>query len=72
MLQCFQPFHGLVTQWPGAMDKVKAISGNVAKENLDMSPTDSETLFSDVSVVIYPAASVRFDDPIEKAFRTNV
>ena len=48
------------------------MTGDIVEENLGLSPADLDRLCKEVSVVIHTAASVRFDEPLQKAIESNV
>ena len=52
--------------------RVAALAGDITVENLDMNPSDLEYLCSQPFVVIHAAESVRFDEPLTAAMKTNV
>ena len=53
-------------------DKVIARNGDIVEENLGLAPADLDELYEEVVVVIHAAASVRFDEPLQKALESNV
>ncbi|XP_011297731.1 putative fatty acyl-CoA reductase CG5065 [Fopius arisanus] len=66
-----EPFRDLQTTHPEVLKKVMVISGDVAMENLSLSPENRELLVRDVSVVFHSAANVKFDVPLKDAIRMN-
>ncbi|CAL1687699.1 unnamed protein product [Lasius platythorax] len=56
---------------PSNFKKLIPISGDVSKENLDLSAVDRQTLAERVTIVIHSAASVRFNDSLKYAIFTN-
>ncbi|XP_071052567.1 fatty acyl-CoA reductase 2-like [Onthophagus taurus] len=61
-------FHNMTQK---AYEKIEAISGDITKEDFDMSESDKEKLINEVSVVFHLAASVRMDLPLKEAVITN-
>jgi fatty acyl-CoA reductase len=53
-------------------EKVKPISGDLLKDGIDFSPEDLELLTSTVNVIIHSAASVDFDQRLDKAAEINI
>ncbi|KAK3925336.1 Fatty acyl-CoA reductase 1 [Frankliniella fusca] len=56
---------------PGALSKVVVLPGDITELALGLSP-EHQRLLEKVSIVFNVAASVRFDDPFQKAVFTNV
>ena len=52
--------------------KVVAVGGDITEAKLGINAEDRKRLCDEVSVVIHAAASVRFNEPIHKAIRTNL
>ncbi|XP_066990935.2 fatty acyl-CoA reductase 1 [Anabrus simplex] len=65
-------FDKLQKERPEALNKLKAVQGDVSELNLGLSLEDWQVLQERVSIVFHMAASVRFDDPIMKAVLINV
>ncbi|XP_077520088.1 putative fatty acyl-CoA reductase CG5065 [Amblyomma americanum] len=57
---------------PAALEKVRAIAGDLALPNLGLSDADQTSLIEEVSVVFHSAATVRFYDPLKRAVAFNV
>ena len=57
---------------PNALQKVVAISGDITAPNLGISPTDMETIISNVSVIFHAAATVKFDGDLADSIKMNV
>jgi fatty acyl-CoA reductase len=57
---------------PGALDKLRAVSGDVMESGLGLSDDDKEMLHREVSIVFHAAASVRFTDNINDSVLMNV
>ncbi|RZC42435.1 NAD binding 4, Sterile and/or Epimerase domain containing protein [Asbolus verrucosus] len=57
---------------PDALQKVKAVTGDVMELDLGLSAEDRRLLIDEVGIVVHCAASVRFDDPLHKAVIMNV
>eukprot|EP01094_Clydonella_sp_ATCC50884_P002152 TRINITY_DN11657_c0_g1_i1.p1 TRINITY_DN11657_c0_g1~~TRINITY_DN11657_c0_g1_i1.p1 ORF type:complete len:1182 (-),score=509.15 TRINITY_DN11657_c0_g1_i1:235-3780(-) len=52
-------------------EKVKAVSGDVGKDELGMSPEDIEVVTENVSVFIHSAATINFNEPMHVAVNLN-
>ncbi|XP_034251022.1 fatty acyl-CoA reductase 1-like [Thrips palmi] len=50
---------------------VTALDGDCASLELGLSPQDRDTLHAEVQVFVHTAASVRFDDPLQRAVLLN-
>ena len=70
--QIFQPFALLESQSPSVLRKVTAISGNLETSDMDLSVEDRQRLCREIQVIIHSAASINFNDPIQKACRINL
>lgn len=68
-LQIFQEFR---TKNPEVLRKVKAIEGDLCAEQLGIKSSDWQLLQENVTLVFHVAASVRFDDTLQKATFTNL
>ena len=51
---------------PDKVAKLIPIAGDILEPNLGLSKEDIETVTENVSIVFHSAASVRFDEPIER------
>ncbi|KAH8041511.1 hypothetical protein HPB51_016956 [Rhipicephalus microplus] len=58
-------FERLKQEQPGALEKVRAVAGDLTQPNLGLSTTDQATLVANVSVVFHSAATVKFDEPLK-------
>ncbi|XP_034249183.1 fatty acyl-CoA reductase 1-like isoform X2 [Thrips palmi] len=65
-------FDRLRAEQPAALSKVRTVPGDIEAPSLGLSDADRQLLCAEVSVVFHVAASVRFDDPLQKALRTNL
>lgn len=65
-------FDRLRAERPGALDKVVVLPGDITALKLGLSDEHQDLLRREVAVVIHLAASVRFDDPFQKAVFTNL
>ena len=52
-------------------DKVELVSGDLTKENLAMPEEDRKKVTENVNIIINSAASVKFDDQIQKGLGIN-
>ncbi|XP_033228035.1 fatty acyl-CoA reductase wat-like isoform X2 [Belonocnema kinseyi] len=57
---------------PDFEQKVVAINGDIEKPGLGLSAEDRNFLIKEVSIVFHSAASVVFNEPLPKAFVTNI
>ncbi|KAK3917438.1 Fatty acyl-CoA reductase 1 [Frankliniella fusca] len=65
-------FDRLRAERPGALSKVVVLPGDITELALGLSPEHQALVRQEVSVVFHVAASVRFDDPFQKAVFTNL
>lgn len=56
----------------GLLSKVIAVDGDIEEVNLRLSDADLTRIRQQVSVVFNVAATVRFNEPLKKAVRTNI
>ncbi len=56
---------------PASLQRVRAIPGDVAAEDLGLAKSDREALISDVTAVVHCAASISFDNSLEQARTVN-
>ena len=59
-------FHDWKINKPHTVAKLFPIAGDIMEPNLGLSEEDIETVTEHVSIVFHSAASVRFDEPIER------
>ncbi|KAK7862551.1 hypothetical protein R5R35_000002 [Gryllus longicercus] len=64
-------FDRVRAQRPEALGRLQAVEGDSAQPGLALAEADARVLAERVSVVFHLAASVRFDDPLITAVRTN-
>ncbi|KAK7872742.1 hypothetical protein R5R35_011875 [Gryllus longicercus] len=64
-------FDRVRAQRPEALGRLQAVEGDTARPGLALAEADARVLAERVSVVFHLAASVRFDDPLITAVRTN-
>ncbi|KAJ1519974.1 hypothetical protein ONE63_004206 [Megalurothrips usitatus] len=64
-------FDQLLVEQPSALDKLVAVAGDCAQPGLGLAAEDRDRLQRTVAFVYHGAASVRFDDPVEKAVLLN-
>ncbi|XP_026285207.2 fatty acyl-CoA reductase 1-like isoform X2 [Frankliniella occidentalis] len=67
-----QLFDRLRAEQPDALSKIIVLPGDITALGLGLSRQHQDLVRREVSVVYHVAASVRFDDPIQKAILTNV
>ncbi|XP_014251241.1 fatty acyl-CoA reductase 1-like [Cimex lectularius] len=66
-------FNKLKEEIPGNLEKkVKVLNGDIFTEKFGLSKESYEDLKTSVSIVYHVAATVKFNEPIEIAMRTNV
>ena len=68
LVQLFEP---LLRERPEALSKLVAVAGDCSERGLGLSVEDRALLQDRVAVVFHGAASVRFDDPVQKAVLLN-
>ena len=61
----------LLRKYPNCIEKIKLINSDLSQDEI-LSPEDRKKLIKDVSIVIHCAATVRFDEKLRHAFKTNV
>ncbi|KAK7862550.1 hypothetical protein R5R35_000001 [Gryllus longicercus] len=64
-------FDRVRAQRPEALERLQVVEADTAQPGLALAEADARVLAERVSVVFHLAASVRFDDPLIKAVRTN-
>ncbi|XP_077520154.1 uncharacterized protein LOC144129978 [Amblyomma americanum] len=67
-----QAFERVKQEQPGAIDKVRAVSGDITLPNLGLSASDHETIVKEVSVVFHSAANIKLNDPLRLAVNINL
>ncbi|KAJ1487483.1 male sterility protein-domain-containing protein [Baffinella frigidus] len=65
-------FSRLREMWPAFSERLVPIAGDIGKPLLGMSEEDAALMRDSVSLVFHCAATVKFNEPLETAFRTNV
>uniref|UniRef100_A0A670XX40 Fatty acyl-CoA reductase n=1 Tax=Pseudonaja textilis TaxID=8673 RepID=A0A670XX40_PSETE len=65
LLKC-KVFDRVREEWPNFHEKIKPISAEFTKPNLAISSEDMEELLSEVNVIFHCAATVRFDEPLNR------
>ncbi|KAG7214096.1 hypothetical protein KM043_001455 [Ampulex compressa] len=58
--------------FPGVLNKVQAVKGDVSLPDLGLSAEDREMLVQRVNIVYHGAATVRFDEPLKSAVNLNM
>ncbi|XP_058800857.1 putative fatty acyl-CoA reductase CG5065 isoform X2 [Phymastichus coffea] len=64
-------FDRLRCEYPGALDKIQPIKGDVGLPDLGLSLEDRTMLMQRVTIVFHSAATVRFDEPLKLAVNLN-
>lgn len=64
-------FDVLRSEQPSSFDKVIAITGDIAADNLGLLPIEKQMLTEKVSIIFHVAASVRFDEGLKEAIFNN-
>lgn len=64
-------FDNLRKNCPDVLSKVKAVSGDVSADGLEMSKTDSAMLIDEINILFHCAANVRFDQTLRDAVNFN-
>ncbi|XP_077499606.1 putative fatty acyl-CoA reductase CG5065 [Amblyomma americanum] len=67
-----QVFERLKQEQPAALEKVRAVSGDITLPSLGLSRSDWATLVEEVSVVFHSAATIKFDEPLNVAVQLNL
>lgn len=57
---------------PNGIKKIHPIIGNITEPKLGISVEDRKLLIKKINFIFHSAASVRFDDPLDKAIKINV
>ncbi|XP_048584995.1 fatty acyl-CoA reductase 1 [Nematostella vectensis] len=57
---------------PDQLDKVTAITGDIAEADLGLSPEDMALIIGSVQIVFHSAATVRFDEELRVSLQLNV
>jgi fatty acyl-CoA reductase len=68
----FQLFDKLREEHPDYKNRVTAISGDCAQENLGLTLEDRQELISKTNIVFHVAATVDFNENIKSAYNANV
>ena len=63
---------GVADLKPWVRSKLVPVAGDVLQENMGVGPSDMELMKAEVSVVFHCAASINFDDRLDKAIALNV
>lgn len=56
---------------PEALLKIQPLNGDCTEKKLGLSRGDQELVQAEVNIFVHTAASVRFDDPLQKAVILN-
>jgi fatty acyl-CoA reductase len=67
-----QLFEKLKAEQPGFTEKVLTVEGDCTQLGLGLSPGDRQCILEHVHIVFHVAASVRFDEKVQKATAINV
>lgn len=67
----FQLYDKLREEQPSNFKKLIPVSGDINKENLDLSAVDRQMLTERVTIIIHSAASVKFNDSLKYAILNN-
>lgn len=67
----FQLYDKLREEQPSNFKKLIPVSGDISKENLDLSAVDRQMLTERVTIIIHSAASVKFNDSLKYAILNN-
>uniref|UniRef100_T1JN37 Fatty acyl-CoA reductase n=1 Tax=Strigamia maritima TaxID=126957 RepID=T1JN37_STRMM len=65
-------FQRLNHEQPSAIRKLVPISGDICEPDLGLNPTDVKILVDNVTVVFHLAASIKFNEPLVTAVRSNL
>ena len=65
-------FHDWKVKKPEQVAKLIPITGDILEPSLGLSKEDVKTVTENVSIVFHSAATVRFDEPIERYINSSV
>lgn len=59
-------------EFPGALNKILPVKGDVGMPELGLQSEDKDTLIRTVNIVFHGAATVRFNEPLKVAVNLNM
>ncbi|EFN86604.1 putative fatty acyl-CoA reductase CG5065 isoform X1 [Harpegnathos saltator] len=65
-------FDRIRLSYPGALDKIIPVKGDMGMPELGLQPDDKDMLIQRVNIVFHVAATVRFDEPLKVAVNLNI
>ncbi|KAG5319775.1 FACR1 reductase, partial [Acromyrmex heyeri] len=65
-------FDRIRSEFPGTLNKIFPIKGDVGLSELGLQPEDRDMLIQRVNIVFHSAATVRFDEPLKIAVNLNL
>lgn len=66
-----QVFDRIRLEFPGVLDKIIPLKGDVGMPELGLHPDDRDMLIKRVNIVFHVAATIRFDEPLKVAVNLN-
>lgn len=66
-----QVFDRIRSEFPGALNKIYPVKGDVGMPELGLQPEDKDMLIQRVNIVFHSAATVRFNEPLKVAVNLN-
>lgn len=64
-------FDRIRSEFPGALNKILPVKGDVGLPDLGLQPEDKDILIQSVNIVFHSAATVRFNEPLKVAVNLN-
>ncbi|KAM0734003.1 putative fatty acyl-CoA reductase [Formica fusca] len=64
-------FNKIRSEFPGALNKISPVKGDVSMPEMGHQPEDKDMLIQQVNIVFHSAATVRFDEPLKNAVNIN-
>ncbi|KAM0734055.1 putative fatty acyl-CoA reductase [Formica fusca] len=64
-------FDRIRSEFPGALNKIFPVKGDVGMPELGLQPEDKDMLIQRVNIVFHSAATVRFNEPLKVAVNLN-
>ncbi|KYN31582.1 hypothetical protein ALC56_14080 [Trachymyrmex septentrionalis] len=65
-------FDRIRSEFPGTLNKIFPVKGDVGLSELGLQPEDRDMLIQRVNIVFHSAATVRFDEPLKIAVNLNM
>lgn len=71
VLSLSQVFDRIRSEFPGALNKIFPVKGDMGMPELGLHPEDKDMLIQRVNIVFHSAATVRFNEPLKVAVNLN-